>query len=131
VLDPGCGSKDASTKVILRQIAGVLEERLVIVSDSIFRALVDRSIIRQTRVRLNYKTKTVEAGPWTEENLPQFTILASLIAFTRPMRYRDRESLSAEEVRKMFIEEVIERNNPLILGGHETVGRGLVVLNVC
>jgi len=131
VLDPGCGSKDASTKVILRQIAGVLEERLVIVSDSIFRALVDRSIIRQTRVRLNYKTKTVEAGPWTEENLPQFTILASLIAFTRPRRYRDRESLSAEEVRKMFIEEVIERNNPLILGGHETVGRGLVVLNVC
>jgi CRISPR-associated protein Cmr4 len=131
VFDPGCGSKDTSIKTILKQIVGVLEERLVIVNDSIFRALVDRSIITQTRVRLNYRTKTVEAGPWTEENLPQFTILTSLIAFTRSRRYRDRESLSAEEIRKIFIEEVIERNNPLVLGGHETVGRGLVVLKIC
>jgi len=131
VFSPGCGTRDTSIKTILNQVVGALEERLIIVNDSIFRVLVDRSIITQTRVRLNYRTKTVEAGPWTEENLPQFTILTSLIAFTRPRRYRDRESLSAEEIRKIFIEEVIEKNNPLLLGGHETVGRGLVVLKVC
>jgi CRISPR-associated protein Cmr4 len=131
VFDPGCGSKDSSIKAILNQITGLVEERLVIVSDSIFRALVDRSITTQTRVRLNYKTKTVEEGPWSEENLPQLTILTSLIAFTRPRKYLGMESLSIEGVRKAFIEEVIDRNNPLILGGHETVGRGLVVLNVC
>jgi CRISPR-associated protein Cmr4 len=131
VFDPECGSKDVSIKILLKQIAGVLEERLVIVNDSIFKALVERSIITQTRVRLNYKTKTVEAGPWTEENLPQFTILTSLIMFARSRKYRDTESLSAEEVRKRFIEDVIERNNLLVLGGHETIGRGLVVLKIC
>lgn len=130
-LDPECSSTNNTVKILLKQIAKIIEERLVIVSDSIFRNLIERSIITQTRVRLNYKTKTVEAGPWTEENLPQFTILTSLIIFTRSRRYLGKESLSAEEVRKIFIEEVLEKNNPLVLGGHETIGRGLVVLKIC
>lgn len=129
-LDPPC-SEGTQVKDLLGQFSKLLKEKLIIVDDRIYKFVIERSIIRQTRVRLDSATKTVEEGPWTEENLPQFTLLASLIAFTRP-RKRYIEGIESEgDVRKTFIREVINKSNPLVLGGHETIGRGLVVLGIC
>jgi len=65
-----------------------LDKPLLIVSDENETAknIVERSILRFTRVRLKRETKTVEphTGPWTEEYLPPKTILHTIILYKKP-----------------------------------------------
>ena len=151
---------------------------LLIVSDKdeVSKNIVERSILRFTRVRLSRETKTVVAGPWTEEYLPPKTILHTLILYKKPplsssfiaktLGKTSQQPLSDEDyleaLKKLNLlkegyerrvkesSEVLERirvlaeairqktlsllrdqlKNYVILGGHETIGKGMVRLEV-
>ncbi len=151
-----------------------LDRPLLVLHDETARYVIDRGIIRLTRVRLRKDTKTVEAGPWTEEYLPTKARLHTLILYKRPplsesyvrsILNKKEGEISAEdyveslnklgllkdkneimklihsgdyikaneeivkELRKAF-KEIIEQHlrNYLIVGGHETIGKGAVKL---
>ena len=61
-------------------VKNIVNERgLVVVSDDNVQDIVRRSLIIQTRIKLNYALKTVSSGPWEEEYIPQFTVLATAL----------------------------------------------------
>lgn len=64
----------------LRPLAEELPRRLLVVSDADLRYLVDKVLLRVTRVRLNYSTKTVATGAlWTEEYIPYGTVFVTAV----------------------------------------------------
>ncbi len=115
-------------------------ERFIIVSDYDIHDLIKTSLQVITRVRLKYETKTVDTGPWTEEYLPSNTVLVAVILYSRPRMLRvceEKEKLSqpVPEICKELKEydvtriwnEILNLNEKyLILGGHETIGKGIL-----
>ena len=118
--------------------------RLIGVHDDIIRPVVERSLLRRTRIKLEPRTKTVgEGARWTEEDVPMNTVFVTLMAFSRLRISEEKiENMRSEfqkEVKEMqenaqkvreYVEKKLLRNGRgyLILGGHETIGRGLVRL---
>ena len=113
-----------------------LEKDLVILSNDDFEQFVTSSTEVITRTKINDKTGTVESGAlWTEEYLPQDTILYS-IAMASPVRveeddekgiFRDTPDKEAEKVIKFFesgIPEIIQ------IGGNQTIGKGIVRIQI-
>jgi CRISPR-associated protein Cmr4 len=112
-----------------------LEKDLVILSDDDFEQFVTSSTEVITRTRINDVTGTVDTkrgGLWTEEYLPQDTILYS-IAMASAVRVEKDEAKGvfnvgnpdkeAEKVLQFFelgIPEVIQ------IGGNQTIGKGIV-----
>ncbi len=85
-------------------------------------AIIRRSMVIQYRVRLKRETKTVDAGPWSEEYLPLKTVLVSL-ALCRDAQGKDGGKSAKDlcnELKDMF------SNRSIYVGGKETIGRGLV-----
>ncbi|WP_338602916.1 type III-B CRISPR module RAMP protein Cmr4 [Sulfolobus tengchongensis] len=87
---------------------------IVLKDDKVARVLIDRSLLRITRVKLNDK-KTVESGPWTEEYIPQYSMFFTLLLF------------KDEDTMKIITETVLQKKY-IFLGGKETIGKGLVEL---
>ncbi len=110
-----------------------LKKDLVILSDDDFTDFVNISTEVITRTKISSETGTVESGAlWTEEYLPQDTILYS-IAMATPLRVDtkekkgvlqndspDNEAQNVIEFFKKGIPEVIH------LGGNQTIGKGMV-----
>ena len=96
------------------------------VKDENIQMILERSLIRLTRVRLDPKRKTVEKGAlWTEEYLPHGTVLAGAFA------YREWDNECCEGVDTKDWKRIIgfDGNNKevsLVIGGKESVGKGLV-----
>ncbi|MEM4973079.1 MAG: type III-B CRISPR module RAMP protein Cmr4 [Candidatus Hadarchaeales archaeon] len=91
--------------------------RLMIVHDDLIREIVNGSLLRRARVALKKETKTVEQGPWEEEDVPPRTIFATLFLY------------SNDDVRTSLEEKIFDKMySYLVLGGHETIGRGIVKL---
>lgn len=84
---------------------------VILVHDDVYSQLVNRSIIRQTRVKLREEAKTVEAGPWTEEHIPEGTVFYTLLFYKSEIK---------NDVHSTFNDKF------LIIGGDETVGKGIV-----
>lgn len=61
-----------------------LDRPLLVLHDDIARSIIDRSLLRLARIRLKRETKTVEAGPWTEEYVPIKTLFYTLFFYKRP-----------------------------------------------
>ncbi|MHC1629089.1 MAG: type III-B CRISPR module RAMP protein Cmr4 [Candidatus Nezhaarchaeales archaeon] len=120
----------------LEQIAGQLglEDpwRLVVIHDNILHPLIERSILRRARVRLKPETKTVETGAlWTEEELPIETLFVTCFLYSKARAPEQKEKLGAGEIKKLVDNELFnKRRGYVIFGGHETVGRGLVKINI-
>jgi len=134
-----------------------LDKELVIINDDDCLEQATRSLIRLTRVKLNRSAKTVEAGPWTEEYIPSKTLFFSMVFYSnikKIIEYRieyynkkKRESNKQDEIldfdKKINnlkdLNEKIKDGKPknffrenlglLIIGGHETIGSGLVKIN--
>ncbi|RLF14813.1 MAG: type III-B CRISPR module RAMP protein Cmr4 [Thermoprotei archaeon] len=155
-----------------------LEKPLLMVNDNTAKEIVERGLVRVTRVRLRRETKTVDTGGlWTEEYMPMRTRLHTLILYKRPSLTRsfikgilgeqgdvgDREYLEAlkklgliedsdvsviqsqlderrvVEASKALAKAIKERvhsvlkeshKNYIIIGGNETIGKGIVKLNL-
>jgi CRISPR-associated protein Cmr4 len=81
----------------------VREQGLVVVGDDVVGELVRRSLLVQTRVRLDYRRKTVASGGlWEEEYVPQFTIFATVLFCTGAKAAKERaETFAKNDVKKI------------------------------
>ncbi len=135
----------------LYEYKGVFEN-LIIVDDVVGRSFVNKAIQVVYRVRLDRLTKTVEKGAlWSEEYLPYGALFAGLLlyksyeekgsAFRKALEERLQEARTESEKQEAQTQhraykEAWERkgeffdalNGYLILGGKETIGRGLMKL---
>jgi CRISPR-associated protein Cmr4 len=114
-----------------------LEKDLVILSDDDFEQFVTSSTEVITRTRIDDVTGTVKSGSlWTEEYLPQDTILYS-IAMASPIRVEkdeakgvfnvgnpDKEAVMVLQFFELGIPEVIQ------IGGNQTIGKGFVRIQI-
>ncbi len=100
-------------------------ERLVVVSDDTALRLIDKAIIRVTRVRLDRERKIVEnAGLWTEEYLPHGTLLASLMLYSSS---KAKIAGLNGDLRGIIMDKLGVRSGCgyVIFGGKESIGRGI------
>ncbi|NPA69900.1 MAG: type III-B CRISPR module RAMP protein Cmr4 [Crenarchaeota archaeon] len=118
--------------------------RVVVVSDSDIDDIVRRSLQVITRVKLDYDKKVVKQGAlWSEEYVPANTIFVGAILYSRPRMLKlcaeigSRENIdeSIKQVCKILKDyddvgiiwrDIISPGEYLILGGHETIGKGIV-----
>lgn len=109
-----------------------LEKSLIILSDDDFEQFVVSSTEIITRTKIDELTGTVKSGAlWTEEYLPQDTIMYSL-AMASPLRVEDEKQKGIfKEFKEKESEKVIEflkNGMPKIIqiGGNQTIGKGLM-----
>ncbi len=142
-------SLDCSMLNVVKNLGGLaadIANRLIVVSDKIGPLLVEKGLIRLTRIRLRVDTKTVtEQALWTEEYIPQGTIfLSGFIALTpRKNKYccealkRDSNCIlaSKNDVGTLLKEllNILGSDNCTtyaIIGGKETIGKGILRLSL-
>ncbi|MCS7181304.1 MAG: type III-B CRISPR module RAMP protein Cmr4 [bacterium] len=120
-----------------------LKKDLVILSDDDFVQFVKTSTEIITRTKIDDVTGTVKPGAlWTEEYLPQDTILYSLAMFTGPRVENKHKGIfeaeniqdEAEKIHKEveLIVEFFEKGLPNVIqiGGNQTIGKGFVRINI-
>ncbi len=100
------------------------ENTYIFTSDEAFLSVVEAGILRQTRVRLDYKKKTVEEGGlWTEEYVSQGAV------FYTASLYRSIErAMGAEQARRLNNTVLRETGHVLTIGGKETIGKGIMLV---
>lgn len=102
----------------------LLPRNLVVVSDDNLRDFVTYATEIVTRIRLDREKKTVETGAlWTEEYLPQDSLLYSVVGVTLRTRGRETEVLAR-------LATIVGAFPVAQFGGKETVGRGIVRLTL-
>lgn len=90
---------------------------LFVLPDNDFKEILDRSLLRITRVKLKGEEKIVETGHlWSEEYVPQWTFFHSAILA------KNDDVMGELKAGLAALEHVI------ILGGKETIGKGIVRL---
>jgi len=110
-----------------------LENNLVILSDDEFRDFVTNSTEVITRTKIDNKTGTVEKGGlWTEEYLPQDSILYSIAMASGIKAKKDEdkdcfsEAKNSEEEAELVLEYFRNGVGKVIqIGGNQTIGKGL------
>ncbi len=110
-----------------------LQGNTLVMPDKVLPLLLERSLVRLTRVRLKPETKTVRQGLlWTEEYIPQFTLFAGYLADTGLRGRPCREvgigggTDAVSELTDLIGGGVFS----VVVGGKETVGKGLLRLVV-
>lgn len=108
-----------------------LEGNTVIVSDALLPMIIERALIRLTRVRLSRTTKTVTTGSlWTEEYIPHMTLFVGYIADTKyESKYCNHDIQDAVNTLKNIMGASGNIIN-LVIGGKESVGKGLLRLYI-
>lgn len=113
-----------------------MKKDIVILNNDDFVHFVKSSTELITRIKINSDTGTVGEGPWTEEYLPQDTILYSLSMFTSPKVEQDKqkgifEGKNAEEGAKL-VSVIFEQGLPEVIqiGGNQTIGKGFMRVKI-
>ncbi|MGQ0794195.1 MAG: type III-B CRISPR module RAMP protein Cmr4 [Deltaproteobacteria bacterium] len=110
---------------------GKIGKNLAILPDNAFRDFTEFSTEVIARTKIDNTTKTVATGAlWYEEHLPSDTLLYSLALATDVLGNGDKKNAdfsTAEHVLKFITDLEIDRFQ---LGGDETVGRGIVKLQI-
>jgi len=102
-------------------------ERILIVKDDIFRSLVNKILIIQTRVSLEYTTKTAKSGAlWREEYVPTGTIFVGAILFKDLSMIAKNDENDCSESSLKRLEDLIRAEPIMAVGGKETVGKGFI-----
>jgi len=124
-------------------LAPSIPRRLIVVSDSDGAVLVEKGLIRLTRVKLRVDTKTVAGTAlWTEEYIPQGTVfLSGFLALTpRKNPYCCKyigtnnscvvEEKDSDKLLREFINILGAKDCTAyaVIGGKETIGKGLLRL---
>jgi len=158
VLDPYQSKKnlDANNLKSLYNNLSITEKPLIVLNDTTGKEVIDRSILVLAHVSLD-ENKTVDNGPWTTEYIPSKTRFLSMALYKKPQiskamlkKYSQNSNLTEEtykevlqklfpnnqktanyaEVTKKAFQSLIEKlQNYIIIGGRETVGKGIVKLN--
>lgn len=119
---------DILRSALPRAFGDVLPGRLVILHNDTALRIVEKSMIRLTRVRLVRETKTVN-GLWTEEYLPHGSLMVTVFLYSRYRGERvDLKEDSLEGLRKRVCEEALGIKSMcgyLVFGGKESVGKGI------
>ena len=94
-----------------------LVKPLIVLKDSIGREVINRSLIRVRRIKIKRSTKTVEEGGlWSEEYVP-----VSSLFFSSFLARGSKDTA-------YFADCILRKTRYLILGGKETIGKGIVEL---
>ncbi len=139
---------DNQLKLLFRKIVPeeILDDseldKIFVISDEDIYDVCMRSMQVITRVRIDYETKTVKRGAlWSEEYLPSNTILVSalLLSFPRILEkcregeFKNEDSKKVCEIIMKYAKNIdelwnnyVDPRDYLILGGHETIGKGIV-----
>nr|MDO8080270.1 type III-B CRISPR module RAMP protein Cmr4 [Candidatus Freyarchaeota archaeon] len=122
----------------LEKILEIEEGRLILLSnDNALRAM-EKSLVRVTRTALEKETKKVKGGAlWTEEYIPWETKLITALLYSKPRTSLDKletSNIPKDKLQKGTrdtIHYLLERIGwYLIIGGDETVGKGIVKLEL-
>lgn len=98
--------------------------KLLLVSDEVFKYAVDSCTEIQTQIKIDSETGTAAAGAMRyQELLPADSVLYSVVYYSRAVF---DNSLQSETIRG-HVEDVI--NNFIQIGGDETLGRGICKIN--
>jgi len=102
---------------------------IAIIPDDIGIQFISRSTIPVTRIALDYRKKVVKEGAlWTEEYVPELTMFVTVFLFSKPkMKMPGMET--PQDLFSKFGEVIgatTEGDFNLVLGGHETIGKGIV-----
>lgn len=100
-----------------------LKKSLVVLKDDDFKEFTVSSTEVITRTKIDDKTGTVAEGAlWTEEYLPQDTILYSMVFASRSRKKNSKKS--AEDI--LYNDFTANLKSILQLGGNQTIGKGLL-----
>lgn len=140
----GLTSKSSSdfkgSEKLIQNLGGLavnLLKKLVIVSDEVGPTILDRGLLRVTRIRLRKDRKTVAEGSlWTEEYIPSGTVFLGGLLIT-PTHNKNCDSVGIDvlntentnvvnKVTNEFKDIIGGNTFYFIVGGKETVGKGLV-----
>ncbi|MCS7245542.1 MAG: type III-B CRISPR module RAMP protein Cmr4, partial [candidate division WOR-3 bacterium] len=109
-----------------------LKKDLVILSDDDFKHFVKSSTEVITRTKIDDVTGTVQSGAlWTEEYLPQDTIMYSIVMFSQPRVEDDKKGVFKDNTpakEAKLIAEFFTKGIPEVIqiGGSQTVGKGFM-----
>lgn len=96
-----------------------IQDRFIILPDSIFSFLADTATEIRTRIRIVRETRIVKDGAlWTEENLPAESILWGVMGISQA---RDNSGKSAADLAALLK----DGEYAIQIGGKHTIGRGL------
>lgn len=117
----------------LRKLVGLDDsESLISLDDDRAKELIERSLLRITRIRVNRETKTVAGGGlWTEEAIPIGALFSTVFLGYSYEYMRDVLKKAVEGEREDLkdpIDALLKEVKYLIIGGDESVGRGIVML---
>lgn len=100
-----------------------LQQRLALVSDSLFGFLVEHATEVVARIKIEESTKTVQdGGLWYEENLPAESVLYGLVV-TEATKGKGAGLDAAGTM--AAVRAMVQERSFVQLGGKATVGRGL------
>jgi len=108
-----------------------ISKRFVIIDDNRGKQLIRKSLLLLTRTALDYRTKTVRAGAlWTEEYVPEMSLFYTTIMMRESKLKKEQETphTPTQLLNKLLTTLNSDQNGNfyLILGGHETIGKGIV-----
>ncbi|MEM4310902.1 MAG: type III-B CRISPR module RAMP protein Cmr4 [Nitrososphaerales archaeon] len=112
----------------LEKLFDIEQGRLILLSDDDALRALERSLVRVTRIAVNREKKTVKGGAlWTEEYIPCNTVFATVFLYSKAKK--SENVLQKEDGVKNKLHELLNKTrNYLIIGGNETIGRGIVKL---
>ncbi|MDW8044995.1 MAG: type III-B CRISPR module RAMP protein Cmr4 [Nitrososphaerota archaeon] len=112
----------------LEELLGIESGRLIILNDNDALSALERSLVRVTRIAIDREKKTVKGGAlWTEEYVPWSTVFATVFLYSKA-KMSGNTLQKADCVKNKLHELLKKTGNYLIIGGNETVGRGIVKL---
>jgi CRISPR-associated protein Cmr4 len=106
-----------------------LVNHVIILNDK-FSNILKRATLLATRIAVNYETKTVKPGAlWTEEYVPELSIFYCNMLISKPRKQVGNVDSADSVLNKLH--EVLAGSKEsdefvMLLGGHETLGRGIV-----
>ena len=108
----------------------VIPDKIVVLNDDDALRIIEKSMIRLARVRLDKERKVVDekkGGLWIEEYLPHGTLLISVILYSKYRASSIFKDNSDSDLRSKIIDAIGIRNKCgyLVFGGKESIGKGL------
>lgn len=122
----------------LEEILRIEEGRLILLSNDNALRAIEKSLVRVTRTALEKETKKVKGGAlWTEEYVPWETKFITAFLYSEPRTSLEKlepGDISRDKLQndtRGVVHELLEKiGRYLIIGGDETVGKGIVELEL-